>query len=104
MAASRARLCCCKGASWTASIGAATSAQRAAERPCASHRRRQNSKLEILHDELRVPDGRRLREAVPDKLAPLLEIGRAAKIDGVVLQRLPLNEKPIPARPFDRAL
>ena len=30
-----------------------------------------------------------------DQLAPLLEIGRAAEIDGVVLHRVPADEQPV---------
>ena len=39
-----------------------------------------------------------------DQLAPFLEIGRAAEVDGVVLQRLPLQEQPVALRVLVRAL
>ncbi len=39
-----------------------------------------------------------------DELAPFLKVGRAAKIDGVVLDRLPFDEQPVTRRLLDRAL
>src|SRR5260370_9682861 len=41
---------------------------------------------------------------MPDELAPGLKILRAAEIDGVVLQRRPLDEEAVAAGPLDRAL
>ena len=58
--------------------------------------------LKSPHDLGDVLDIRRRREAVADQLAPFLEIGRAAEIDGVVLQRLPLQEQSV-ARRLSRA-
>src|SRR5690242_5225729 len=49
-------------------------------------------------------DVRRRREAVPDKLAPFLEVGGFPEILGVILQRLPLHEEPIALRHFMRTL
>src|SRR5215470_13967900 len=45
-----------------------------------------------------------LREAVADQLAPFLEVGRAAEVDRVVLDRLPGHEQVIVARLFDAAV
>src|SRR4051812_44044556 len=59
---------------------------------------------EAVHGEPRVLDLRRALEAVTDELAPLLEIRRAAEIDGVVLERLPAHEEPVAGRPLERAL
>jgi hypothetical protein len=50
--------------------------------------------LETTHDLGDVLDIRRRGEAMADQLAPFLEIGRAAEIDRVVLQRLPLQKQP----------
>src|SRR5215212_4322999 len=41
---------------------------------------------------------------MPDELAPFLEVGRAAEVDGVVLERLPAHEQPIAGRLLERAL
>src|SRR5437667_4026685 len=60
--------------------------------------------LETLHRLLGVLDLGRRREAMADELAPGLEILRAAEIDGVVLQRRPLDEEAIAAGLLDRAL
>src|SRR5215475_8561548 len=59
---------------------------------------------ETLQHLIGVLDLRRRREAMADQLPPLLKVGRAAEIDGVVLERFPANEQPIAARVFDRAL
>src|SRR3954463_5351036 len=41
---------------------------------------------------------------MPDELAPFLEVGRAAEVDGVVLERLPAHEQPVARRLLHRAL
>jgi hypothetical protein len=46
----------------------------------------------------------RALEAMPDELAPFLEVGRAAEVDGVVLERLPAHEQPVAGRLLERAL
>src|SRR4051812_16005394 len=51
-----------------------------------------------------VLDMRRLRETMADQLAPFGEIGRAAEIVGVVLDRPPLHEQAVAVRQLDRAL
>src|SRR5438105_1083710 len=79
-----------------ASSSAATSGRAACRRP--------RSMSEPLHHLGRVLDRGRLREAVADQLAPLGEIGGAAEIDGVVLDRVPLHEQAIAARMLGRAL
>src|SRR5258708_1291286 len=60
--------------------------------------------LEPFHRLPCVLDLRRRGEAMSDQLAPGLEILRAAEIDGVVLQRRPLDEEAIAAGLLDRAL
>src|SRR5215470_18768859 len=57
-----------------------------------------------LHHLPHMLDLRRRREAMAHQLAPFGEIRRAAKIDGVVLHRLPLDKQPIAGRLLDRAL
>src|SRR5262245_64554823 len=47
---------------------------------------------------------RRLREAMADELAPLLEVGRTAEVDRVILERFPFDEQAIAARLLDAAL
>ena len=47
--------------------------------------------------------GRRSK-TVGDVLAPFLEVGRAAEIDGMIFDRLPFDEQPVAARLLDRAL
>src|SRR5215475_3979480 len=53
---------------------------------------------EPLHDLCHVLDLRRLCEAVADQLAPLGEVGGAAEVHRVVLDRVPLHEQPIARR------
>src|SRR5262249_68181 len=48
-------------------------------------------------------DFRRRGEAMADETAPVLELGRVSEPDGVILDRLPGDEQPIAARPFDGA-
>src|SRR5579875_2708793 len=50
-----------------------------------------------------VLDLRAAGKAMPDQLAPFLEIRRAAEIDGMVLHSLPAHEQAIAARLFERA-
>src|SRR5690242_11077807 len=59
---------------------------------------------ESLHHLARVLHLGRLGEAMADELAPLGEVGRAAEIHGVVLERLPLHEQTIATWALDRAL
>src|ERR1700683_5233270 len=49
------------------------------------------------HNLLHVFDLRRGGKAMADELAPFLKIGRAAKVDIVVLDRLPGDEQPVAA-------
>src|SRR5690349_18907451 len=72
-----------------------------AARVPARQRVRMSEPLDDLRDVL---DLRRVGEAVADQLAPFREIGRAAEIDRVVLDRVPLHEQPVAHRLFDRAL
>jgi hypothetical protein len=57
-----------------------------------------------LQDLRDVLDLWRSGETMADKFSPLLKVGRAAEIDGVILQRFPGDEQPIVAWLFDRAL
>src|SRR5580692_4143613 len=61
-------------------------------------------KSKCLHHLIDVLHFGRRRKTVGDVLAPFLEIGRAAKINSVVLDRLPFDEQPVAARFLDRAL
>src|ERR1700704_2388437 len=49
-------------------------------------------------------DMRWLRETMADQLGPFGEIGRAAEIVGVVLDRGPLHEQAVAVRQLDRTL
>src|SRR5262245_2985002 len=49
-------------------------------------------------------DIRRGGEAMPDQLAPFLEVGGFPEILGMVLDRLPMDEKPVALRHLVRAL
>src|SRR5829696_2713193 len=59
---------------------------------------------EAVHGERRVLDLGRALEAMADELAPFLEVGRAAEVDGVVLERVPAHEQPVSGRLLERAL
>src|SRR5215813_3615830 len=52
---------------------------------------------EAFYHLVRVLHLRRLRKAVAHELAPFLEIGRAAEVHRMVLQRLPFHEQPVAA-------
>src|SRR5712691_16204 len=71
---------------------------------CGAAQRRVRSISSSLHHLLHMLDLGRLRKTVPDQLAPFLEIGGAAEIDRVVLDRLPFDEQAITLRTLDRAL
>src|SRR5215211_6044501 len=59
---------------------------------------------EAVHGEHRVLDLGRTFEAMADELTPFLEIGRAAEIDGVVLERLPADKETVSRWLLDGAL
>src|SRR5262245_61832800 len=80
-------------------------ARRASRRPARSRVPAwSQSFLKALHHFAHVLDGRRAFEAVLYTRAPHLEIFRAAEVDGVVLQRLPLHEQTIARGVFLRPL
>ena len=77
-------------------------------RPCnvemhlGAHGSTRTGDVKPLHHLTDVLDLRRRGEAVGDVLAPLLEVGRAAKVDGVVFHRRPFDEQPVAVRLLDR--
>src|SRR5215813_2575208 len=83
----------------TAGSSAATSTS------AANQRARRRAAMSESFDDLRhMLDLGRRGEAVAHQLAPFAEVGGAAEVDGVILDRLPLHEQAIAARLLGRAL
>src|SRR5215211_3660047 len=57
------------------------------------------ARSEPLHGPNGVFHVRRALEARPDKVAPLLKLGRAPEVHRVIFKRFPPDEEPIPRRP-----
>ena len=74
---------------------------KAEDAPAASRRPERTSAGRGQH-RLGVLDLRGSRKILPDQAAPCGEIFRAAKIHGVVFQRLPLRHQPVTLRLLDR--
>src|SRR5690348_11710867 len=105
LATTRSSISAARSAAVCARVVLAAQQSKAASASAARIEPRRWARISEAFDHLRhVLDLRWLREAVADQLAPFGEIRRAAEIDRVVLDRVPLHEQPIARWILHRAL